>query len=215
MSAKTKFDTKFFERYARISLIDLVDKRFSQLENEEKPDLQDKSGNIGIEVTRAIRESKNVAHALINEMVGYPVLDISEEDWIDVTKYGYSYGLNTNYVGNQEFVYWETALPMKRIIENKVCKVADGLYGHFNNYGLYIFVKEDLDNRFIDGSIDYIVKLQEHNEKRYSTLFINQIQNLFICNLENSSFEKIPIDEKKRHRFYREAIETRQEEQKI
>ena len=73
---RTKYDTTFFERYARQSLIDLVDDRFEALKNYDRPDLQDEAHDIGIEVTRAIREDRDVAHALINEIAGRPVMKV-------------------------------------------------------------------------------------------------------------------------------------------
>jgi hypothetical protein len=199
-----KYDTLFFERYARISLIELVDERFVSLKNADRPDLQDKERSVGIEVTRAIREDKNVAHALINDMVGKPT--VNTEGWLDVAKYGYTYGLHKNMIGEIEYAYWSTALPLRRIVKSKVDKVANGFYGDFDVYGLYVFVKEELEAKLIKQLIEYIIKLQAKNEHRYSTMYISQISDLFVCNLKKVSYEKIPIDETMRIKFYKESI---------
>lgn len=203
---KPKFDTNFFERYVRISLIDLVDKRFAGLTNDDRPDLQDAHLGIGIEVTRAIRENKDVAHALINEIAGHPVLDVSEDDRTDVEKYGYGYGINDHLIGKIEYEYWSAALPLKRIIKSKVRKVADGFYGDFATYGLYIFLKENLTIRMVNSTISYIMKLQEMNEKKYTYMYISQIQEMFVCDLENASFDMIEITKAQCRKFYHEAI---------
>jgi len=197
-----KHDTAFFERYARISLINIVDKRFEGLKNKDRPDLQDKKRSVGIEVTRAIRENKSVALALINEMAG----NISQEDWLDMTKYGYAYGLYKDLVGKIEYTYWSTALPMKKILENKINKVCGGFYGNFNEYGLYIFVKEELNDVFIKQTIDYAIQLQKLEKEKYTKIYISQISDLFVCDLGNASFEKFPVSEILRRKFYREAI---------
>ena len=60
-----KFDTCFFERYAMCSLRSLLGKRYSHLVNADRPDLQDVAQGIGIEVTRAITEDRNVANSLM------------------------------------------------------------------------------------------------------------------------------------------------------
>lgn len=203
---KPKFDTNFFERYARISLIDLVDSRFTGLQNDDRPDLQDEERGIGIEVTRAIRENKDVANALINEIVGRSVLEVSEDDWVDMTKYGYSYGLHNQLIGRVEYDYWAAALPMKRIIESKVHKVSNGFYGDFPIYGLYIFSKENLTDEMVYSAMAYTKNLQEPNEKKYTYLYISQIHEMFVCNLEDASFEMIEITKKQCHKFYHEAI---------
>ena len=43
----SKFDTCFFERYARTVLISLLGSEFEGLENKDRPDLQDKFKSIG------------------------------------------------------------------------------------------------------------------------------------------------------------------------
>ncbi len=201
-----KYDTNFFERYARVSLIDLVDSRFVGLKNYDRPDLQDEERGIGIEVTRAIRENKDVANALINEMVGRPIMEVSEDDWIDVTKYGYGYGIHDNLIGTIEYEYWAAALPLKRIIESKVRKVSNGFYRDFSVYGLYIFSKENLTDDMVQSAISYTAGLQEPNEKKYTNMYISQIHEIFVCNLEDASFEMVEITKEQCRKFYHEAI---------
>ena len=201
-----RYDTNFFERYARISLIDLVDDSFVGLKNSDRPDLQDDKHGIGIEVTRAIRENKDVANALINEIVGRPVLDVSENDWIDMTKYGYGYGIHESIVGKIEYDYWAAALPLRRIIENKIRKVSNGFYGDFSVFGLYIFSKENLTDDMVRTAMTFTTDLQKSNGKKYSYMYISQIQELFICDLNNSSFNMVEISKKQRRKFYKEAI---------
>jgi hypothetical protein len=203
---KPKYDTNFFERYARISLIDLVDRRFSGLRNDDRPDLQDAERGIGIEVTRAIRENRDVARALVNEIAGRPVMEVSEDEWIDLTRYGYGYGIHENLIGRIEYEYWSAALPLKRIIENKVRKVANGYYGNFAEYGLYVFSKENLTDRTVNSAISYMTGLQEANEKKYASMYISQIHGMFVCNLENASFNRIGITKEQCRKFYHEAI---------
>ena len=113
-----KFDTCFFERYAMYSLNALLGERFAHLVNADRPDLQDEGQSLGIEVTRAITEDKNVANSLINEMAGRQVKEVNE-DLLRIQESGYSYGLDLNYsVGSNEYNYWALALPMKRILES-------------------------------------------------------------------------------------------------
>ena len=203
---RPKYDTTFFERYARASLIELVDERFVGLGNYDRPDLQDKKRGVGIEVTRAIRENKDVANALINEMVGYPVMEVAENDWIDMTKYGYGYGIHDNLIGKVEYEYWAAALPLKRIIKTKIRKVSDGFYGNFSVFGLYVFSKENLTKSMVQSVMSYVADLQKGNEMKYTYMYISQIHEMFICNLDDISFEVIEITKKQCRKFYNEAI---------
>lgn len=60
-----KYDTCFFERYAQISLETLLGREFANLVNEDRPDLQSPDGvTLGIEVTRAMEQSKDAARIL-------------------------------------------------------------------------------------------------------------------------------------------------------
>ena len=68
--AKRKFDTCFFERYARLTLETLLGSRYEALQNEDRPDLQMPDKSLGIEVTRAMEPRKDVAHDLLKEMAG-------------------------------------------------------------------------------------------------------------------------------------------------
>ena len=88
-----KFDTCFFERYAMVSLATLLGEPYAHLVNRDRPDLQDEEGGIGIEVTRAIRENKSVANALVNEMAGEVVKEVNADDLRHIKQTGYAYGL--------------------------------------------------------------------------------------------------------------------------
>ena len=85
-----KFDTCFFERYAMVSLATLLGEHYAHLVNRDRPDLQDEAQSIGIEVTRAIRENKNVANALVNEMAGEDVKEVNAEDMLHINQSGYA-----------------------------------------------------------------------------------------------------------------------------
>ena len=65
------FDTCFFERYAQISLATLVSRECDCLVNKDRPDLQSEDGwSIGIEVTRAMEESRAAEQELLMDMAG-------------------------------------------------------------------------------------------------------------------------------------------------
>ena len=52
--AGRKFDTCFFERYAKNTLETFLGSSYSALVNEDRPDLQMPDRSLGIEVTRAM-----------------------------------------------------------------------------------------------------------------------------------------------------------------
>ena len=189
------------------SLRSLLGKRYSHLVNADRPDLQDVAQGIGIEVTRAITEDRNVANSLINEMAGRPVKEVNE-DLLKIQESGYSYGLGMNYsVGSNEYNYWALALPMKRILESKMWKIDNGFYGDFKEFGLYVFTKYDLVADEVEEIIGFMMDAQQSKKIRYDHLFISQIDTFFDCDLHSGDFDCYPIDSRLRRRFYNRAVE--------
>ena len=202
-----KFDTCFFERYAMVSLATLLGEHYAHLVNRDRPDLQDKEQSIGIEVTRAIRENKNVANALVNEMAGEDIKEVNAEDLRHINQSGYAYGLGDGtLVGRNEYEFWSLALPLKRILEIKMDKVNNGFYGDFDEFGLFVFTKEDLDLDQIKQTIAFMREKQAYQNRLYSRLFISQIQAMFDCDLETGQYKKYKVSREQRRQFYDEAI---------
>ena len=202
-----KFDTCFFERYAMVSLATLLGEHYAHLVNRDRPDLQDEEQGIGIEVTRAIRENKNVANALVNEMAGEDIKEVNAEDLRHINQSGYAYGLGDgSIIGRNEYEFWSLALPLKRILEIKMDKVNNGFYGDFDEFGLFVFTKEDLDLDQIKQTIAFMREKQAYQNRLYSRLFLSQIQTLFDCDLETGRYRKFKISEEQRRSFYEEAI---------
>lgn len=185
--AGRRFDTCFFERYARHTLETFLGSRYSALVNEDRPDLQMPDKSLGIEVTRAMEPRKDVAQELLLEMSGVESPSSDENEELDqIARSGYGYGLQDGrYVGRLEYDYWRLALPLRRIIESKVGKVGSGFYGEFNEYGLYIFCKDHLSEEEVRLTMEYTNDLQRHLDIRYSTMYLSLIDRLYVCDLSS------------------------------
>ena len=202
-----KFDTCFFERYAMVSLATLLGDHYAHLVNRDRPDLQDETQSIGIEVTRAIRENKNVANALVNEMAGEDIKEVNAEDLRHINQSGYAYGLGDGtLVGRNEYEFWSLALPLKRILEIKMHKVGDGFYGDFQEFGLFVFSKDNLNTVQIQQTITFMMEKQAQQSIRYERLFISQIQSLYSCDLASGLFERYKVSKEQRQQFYECAL---------
>ena len=202
---KPKFDTCFFERYAKITLETILGDRYSKLVNKDRPDLQTEDNTIGIEVTRALKESKVEAIKLLNEMAVAEVMDVSELREKRGT--GYVYGLvDVDSVGSEEYRYWFEASPLKRIIENKVKKVVNGFYGDFNEFGLYIFTKDDMNVDDLIAAMKLTMELQVGAKQYFKTLYISEIQNLYVCDVATLSYKQYSISEELCKKFFINSI---------
>ena len=208
----SRFDTCFFERYARVSLEKLLDEGFAALLNKDRPDLQSADGrSIGIEVTRATPESKEAADTTLKEMAGIrPVKSAGVEsgDLDSMLASGYGYGLDDGqYVGSREYDYWSLALPMRRIIENKVSKAGNGFYGEFELLALYVFSKDALSDSEVADIMDFTMNLQSENKIRYDFLYLSEINNLNVCDLRSAQMVCHPISRVQRRDFFLASLE--------
>lgn len=178
------FDTCFFERYARISLMTLLGEEYAALVNEDRPDLQMEDGSLGIEVTRAMEPRKDVAQDMLKEMAGLEVPESDREEMGEILRSGYGYGLQDGkYIGHLEYDYWALALPLRRIIASKIEKVGSGFYGDFKEFGLYIFCKDNLSHDEVILTMEYASDLQRHLDVKYSKMYLSLIDKLYVCDL--------------------------------
>lgn len=208
----SRFDTCFFERYARVSLEKLLDEGFAALLNKDRPDLQSADGrSLGIEVTRAMPETKEAADTMLKEMAGIrPVKSAGVEsgDLDSMLASGYGYGLDDGqYVGSREYDYWSLALPMRRIIENKVSKAGNGFYGEFESLALYVFSKDALSDSEVADIMDFTMNLQSENKIRYDFLYLSEINNLNVCDLRSAQMVCHPISRVQRRDFFLASLE--------
>ena len=179
-----KFDTCFFERYAQITLETVLGKEYAALVNEDRPDLQMPDKSLGIEVTRAMEPRTEAALHMLKEMAGLEVPENDREEMKQILQSGYGYGLQDGkYIGHLEYEYWSLALPLKRIIESKVSKVASGFYGDFKEFGLYIFCKDNLTEEEVIMTMEYTSELQRHLDIKYSKMYLSLIDKLYVCDL--------------------------------
>ncbi len=211
MSGPRKYGTCFFEQYAQITLSALLGHDFDDLVNRDRPDLQSPDGRrMGIEVTRAMEESKAAAGVLLKEVAGLTE-PVEEEDLETILENGYSYGLQADRVGRKELRYWSMALPLRRIIASKVDKCGGGMYGRFDRMGLYVFCKDPVTDLEVIKTLHYTMNLQKYLEICYNRLYLAEVGNLYVCNLDDGLSEsarliKLPISQEQRRAFYLEAL---------
>ena len=213
MAAPRPFGTCFFEQYAQISLSALLGAEFDCLLNRDRPDLQSEDGHsIGIEVTRAMEESRRAEEALLKDIAGITPAPGEEPELEQILEYGYAYGLDKGkYIGLKELSYWSMALPMRRILESKVAKVGNGFYGRFDKMGLFVFSRENLSESDAIKAMSYTLLLQKNLDIRYDRLFLADVDDLFVCNLvdglkESSRLARYPISQENRKVFFMEAL---------
>ncbi|MBQ2051949.1 MAG: hypothetical protein II495_06905, partial [Paludibacteraceae bacterium] len=118
-------------------------------------------------------------------------------------------------IGRAEREYWERALPLQHIIESKVAKVANGFYGYFSEFGLYVFSKETLSTQDVLGTMDWMISLQKPNRLAYNYLFLSQSTDLWVCNLDRRETHRFNIPVAKRQTYYNIAITSHEDHSEL
>ncbi len=180
-----KYGTRFYEKYAQLTLERIVSGGFSVLTNADRPDLQAPDHSIGIEVTRAMEGSKKVAQDLLKEVSGLVPRLEDDPDYADAllsSGYGYAYK-GREYMSFRDADYWAMALPLQRILQSKVAKVGNGFYGDFKQMGLFVFCMDPISEEGVMGVIEYVRSLQRMQERRYDTLYLSEVNSLHLCRL--------------------------------
>ena len=210
--ATREFGTCFFEQYAQISLSALLGSEFDCLVNRDRPDLQSEDGrSLGIEVTRAMEESKKAADEMLLDVAGRTPQPRGAEIE-QILENGYAFGLEEGkYIGVKELLYWSMALPLAHILESKVSKVGNGFYGRYDKMGLFVFCREDLGAAGARKAMTYTISLQKYQDIRYNRLYLADVDDLFVCNLDDgitpdARMIRYRISQEQRQAFYREAI---------
>jgi len=212
------FGTCFFEQYAQITLSSLLGSEFDVLVGRDRPDLQSADDrSIGIEVTRAMEQSKDAANALLKDIAGITPAP-QDRDIADILETGYAYGLqHGRYIGARELAYWTMALPLRRIIASKVSKAGNGFYGHFDRMGLFVFCKDPVGELEAAKTLNYTMGLQKGQDIRYNRLYLADVDDLFVCNLDDglgagARLSRHPITQQQRRDFFLEAIRRQENE---
>lgn len=180
-----KYGTRFYEKYAQLTLERVVDPRFAVLSNADRPDLQAPDHSEGIEVTRAMDGSRKVARDLLKEVSGLVPRLEDDPDYADAllsSGYGYAYK-GRDYISFRDADYWSLALPLQRILRSKVSKVGNGFYGDFGRMGLFVFCMDPLSDEGAADVIRFVMSLQEGQARRYDTLYLSEVSYLHLCSL--------------------------------
>ena len=163
-----------------------------------------------------MEESRKAEEELLRDIAGVTPT-ARDEETEQIVESGYGYGLKAGrYIGVKELSYWSMALPMRRILASKVSKVGGGFYGHFDKMGLFVFSREKLGEPEAMHAMRYTLSLQKNLDIRYNRLYLADVDDLFVCNLddglkESSRLVRYQITQDQRKSFYLEAVRRQKE----
>ena len=184
----TKFD--YWECYAKIVLEDLLSDKFCDLILADKPDLQDKNGGVGIEVTRAENpkqiEAERLYSGLYYKAGKYRARDIERIEQLGAKVcFGFMWGIK----GTDSFERINTSIDAK-------CKtLSKGEYQDFKEYHLFLFSSIYAVDDMLKEELKHLV-LNDIG-KFYRIIYILVPGGMYCFDLDSETYKTFDIDSKK------------------
>lgn len=164
----TRFD--YYECYAKIALEKLFPNQF-HLELKDRPDLQDQSAGIGIEVTQGIDPKQQEIESLFTKIIYDGEVDTAKlERQIEKLGGELNGGVLSGVAGQDDFAN------SIKVFKQKVAKVNSGGYQFMKRYDLFIFddcLDMTAERSIIRNVSSQMQQYQSDKEVKY--------QNVYIC----------------------------------
>lgn len=185
---KDDLDTKYTEAYAKIVLEKLYPEEFIDLQLEDKPDLQMKNGQLGIEVVSSEDEKDKHAQSLYSKIRCGKIRNKAKaikkiEKLGSIYTSGFLFG-----DGKDSFDL------ILRSFNYKIDKLNGGGYANFKLNYLFTFSSIIADNRMIKEAIQEMQQIQASKEKQFYKVFVLVPGALYCLDLYNDCYEIKPID---------------------
>ena len=196
---------EYFEKYAKMSLVDVYNKKLTNAELKDKPDIQDKENDIGIEVTRSELNQECLADSISNKIFDKE-LSI-EEIKLRVSKKFKTFNGTIGEIDGVKYISpfkgmidYKTKLDrIIHSIEDKTQKFEEN-YTKFNENDLYIFTN---DACITYGDIEKVIYNKRIDNCPFDVIFINCIDKIYMC--RNKEINEIFLSDTQLKRFKIEA----------
>lgn len=203
---------KYYEAYAKISLIDIYNKKLKSAKttDKESPDIQDDLNNIGIEVTRSSSKIKCIVDSISNNLFnkGYKLDELKSI----INKNYKSFNGNIGQIDNINYISPHKGLinnsTILKNIKNSIIKKSKLFYDHYKIYNendLYIFTGDSTLNIC---DIQEIIDNLQNAKIPFNKIFINCIDKIFIWDKDSIVQKNINIEKLKYYKL--EAINYRE-----
>lgn len=182
---------RYEECYAKVVLERAFPEIFSSpLQIKDRPDLQSIDGQIGVEVTSALPQSRQKISAYISKISRNPNESYKEEYKKKIEAAGGHYGFIATYPsGSDSF-----GLILKAI-EEKVKKLNKP---HYNKEILsnYLYVKSDIyaSEEMVQKALEDIGAIQNSYNRKFDLIFVMVPENFYIFDCINKRYKLLPYD---------------------
>ena len=185
----TKFD--YYECYAKVVLEEIYPEEFKNLEIKDKPDLQMKYCNLGVEVTNSVDKDQLKAEGLYTD-IAYNRIRNMTKAVAEIKKCGCK-------LDNGILIGKTSSSSFKLILESfdkKLEKLNSGNYKYFDKNYLFVFSDIHTNDRMIMEAIQEMLQRQGNMKRQFDKVFVLVPGYCYSLNLHLSTYEKHRIDSK-------------------
>lgn len=192
MKAKNKY---YVEEFARQTLHYVCGQSLDTLICADKPDIQDLSGKVGIEVVQDTYENEEVMSHFLNEIRETPFHEVPPEKIERFERFGGHIKVNGDRVGMSDLGETpNTPAHLIETIEKKLETLNKGEYKPFDTYQLYVFVNSVV----LFGSASYVDEIIEcistlDMPLSFETLYLDCNFEMYICNMKRKAYKRVEI----------------------
>lgn len=192
---------KYDEYYAKVVLEELFPRDFVDLDIKDKPDLQSKDGNIGIEVT--IASNQNVKSERLYVDILYDRVRDKDNTLKEIQKCGCSLesGILVGKSGTDSFSEIYVSFKKKLTCLNK------GLYQCFQQNNLFIFSPIFADDKMLADAVLHMQKELLSFERCFHKVFVLVPGHCYCLDLTKGCYENIEVTPSTQ---FKQAIRARQ-----
>lgn len=204
----TKLD--YWECYAKIVLEDIYPKDFKGIEIKDKPDLQMKNGEYGVEVTNS-RDREQINAEKLYAKVVYNIARDKEGAIKEIRKCG----CNPTEYGMQGKPGKDSFELILRAFNKKLKKLNSGNYKIFNKNCLFVFSDILANDRMIKDALAEMQHRQLNSRLKFYKVFVLVPGECYILNLFNSKYSISVIEDITQSHQSRKAREIVEEYEKL
>lgn len=210
------YNKYYYEKYAQLTLINILGFNDKTLFLDDKPDLQDNSQNIGIEVVQDTYQTEKQLENFWHKYEKTAVDLIPKKQIAGYYKLGGKLTIKENRLCGGALGPSTPNNPEHLIftIQHKQKKLNAGGYKRFKTYGLFVFVETVFP--LFDSYIDTLIK--ETNSKalplNYTQLYLFCYYEFILIDMSQQSFKHYDISSQMRDKISKEAYKYSQKMEK-
>lgn len=207
MSFINKYDKRFFEKYALFSICHLLNIDINNFVDFcDKPDLQSKIYNLGIEVVQAITKHDGLTHKIINSYFGKGLSGTKIISKINndnrKAKFSGSIRISNGYAVISPTKGLYDSEKHRELLVNKIEEksIKFKKYKHFETNGLYCFSHTGLLDEY-----DYKYIINACKRSPFSIVFINCIDTILLWKAPFDKFVTCELSTEMLHKWKQDA----------